>query len=202
MSTQVQNVKINIIRITRFLFTLLCYVSAIFSGFAFFDALQVRNIESADNEQFGRIAKSANLKYRSANELEAIAQKAVSLSPPLLELAEEANHLLMTMTENCLNCENRIVFLDQYEDGRLDDTGLKSLERSFDLSPYGKESMMKWRLEIAAHHWDDLSPELRKAALRQITALAQRKVDRQWLTYQFKTDVSQIQDRISRLHEL
>ena len=177
----------------------ICSLGTVFATISFSQAINARHIDMADDSQFARVASRANVDRKSIVELESLAQKAISANPPQIDLAKEANEYLLQQKKACLSCENRTVFLDQFENGRLTNIGITALARSYELSPYGEEELMKWRLGIAAHHWSDLDEDLRKATLRQITALAQRKVNRQWLVYQFETDIPEIRERITRL---
>jgi len=145
------------------------------------DFNKARKIEAMTNVQFGSYLSKLNVQDASTRSLEAIANKALTLSPPDLDTAEKANSRLLQVKSSCLNCQNRIVFIDIAQNDRLTEFGLTALRRSYFLSPYGDEEIMKWRLDLSSEYWENLDEDLKKSALSQITALTQTRENRVWL---------------------
>ena len=199
IGAQVRPFRFRLIRLSRVLMMIICVIAALASVRAFFNNVNARQIELVGNDAFVAMAAEVNLKRQSTVELEALAQRALDVDPPNIDFAAEANAELYRRLRSCLSCENRTVFIEQFRNGKLTDIGRAALSKSYQLSPYGDEELMKWRLEISTHHWSDLDEEQRKATLRQITALAQSKENREWILSELETDVPEILERLDRL---
>ena len=191
--------RFRLIQLSRLLIMILFIVATLAALLAFFNTVSARQIETLDDLAFTEKIKSLNVKRQSSVELEALAQRALDANPPHVEFAEQANTELAQRVTPCLSCENRIVFIDQYNNNALTERGRQALSRSYQLSPYGDEELMKWRLEISARHWANLDEEQRKATLRQITALAASPEHREWVISDFQTSVPDILARVNRL---
>lgn len=164
----------------------------------FLDTLYVKKIETLNQQSFRELVVTVNLDRMSLPALEAFAAKALEISPPEIVASAAATKLLMKSDATCLNCQNRIVFFDLTKNLALTETGLTALKNSFELSPYGDENLMKWRLEVASEYWSNLDDDLKKSALSQVTGLSQSRKNREWLK-EFSTEVEEIAKRVARL---
>lgn len=61
----------------------------------------------------------------------------------------------------------RLAYIDWLAHGRLTAEGLKWLERSYDVAPFGPETSF-WRVRFAWETWADLTPELRKQVADEV----------------------------------
>ena len=199
LGSQVRPMRFRLIQLSRLLVMALFIVAALAALIAFFNTVSARQIETLDDLAFAEKIKSLKVKRQSSAELEALAQRALDTYPPQIDFAEQANTELARRVTPCLSCENRIVFIDQYKNNALTERGLQALSRSYLLSPYGDEELMKWRLQISSRHWANLDEEQRKATLRQITALAASPEHQEWVVSDFQTSVPDILVRVNRL---
>jgi hypothetical protein len=157
-----------------------------------------RKIEVLSDTDFAEYILSVNYQSMSIEALDAIATKALSLTPPNVEIAQTATREIMKHTENCLDCEGRIVFMDLTKNQKLTQEGLVALSKTYELSPYGETEFMKWRLQVSSKFWNDLDEDLRKSALTQITALSQGREERKWLQ-SLPTEIDAIKKRLEVL---
>ncbi len=176
----------------------LFFVGALVALFSFSNALSAQALQNSADEEFRLSTDSLNLSRASVSELTVIADRAINLRPKNLSLAAEANSNIIRKRKNCVKCKYMSAYLDDSEHGFLTETGLDALSQSYNLSPYGKLGLMKGRLEISNRNWGRLDEEHRKAALRQITAIAQHPEGRNWLK-EFEAAPAPINERISRL---
>lgn len=61
----------------------------------------------------------------------------------------------------------RLAYIDRLAHGRLTADGLKWLERSYDVAPFGPETSF-WRVRFCWENWDSLTPELRKQVADEV----------------------------------
>ena len=181
----------------RLAIAFLC-IGAIWSLTNFLNVIKAKSISSLSPEAFNQLSAKFDATSKPVVILEAFAKRALDSNPPEIDASERATQQILARGRPCLNCQNRLVFIDIIRNDDLTSSGLSALSRSFQLSPYGDAKLMKWRLTIASKYWNQLDDHLRKSALSQITALAQNGASRQWLS-QFNTDIVDIKKRIERL---
>ena len=193
-----KNIRVTMLRVVRYLIAAVFLIAGVAALTSFFGQISARKIENTDHDEFWQIAEKTNLNRANVFELEAIAQRALETSPPIIHLSEEANAHLRRRLNTCLTCENRTVFIELYNHNRLTTAASEALSKSFQLSPYGELELMQWRLEICNQFWNQLNEDQRKAALMQITAIAQEREADQWLR-DFENPVRPIAERLDRL---
>ena len=163
--------------------------------------LEIRNvnqIKTMPEEAFREALTSDFPKRASQGRLIAITDRAVALTPPALEIAKRAAQASTSLQKPCLSCEMHLAYIDVLENGTLTADGKNALLRSYELSPYGPEDVMQWRLRLSSSYWSVLSKDLQQRALMQITALSESRKGKRWLLG-YNTDVNAIQARINLL---
>lgn len=173
-------------------------VGAFYSFTNFMHVLKANQVSNLNDLSFMELSSNINLDEEHILVLESYAKRALKITPPELDKIRQATLRILKDDPSCLNCYNRIVFIDIIQNDALSTTGIDALSRSFKLSPYGDTELMKWRLSLSSKYWNELDEPLQKSAISQITALAQGRVERQWLR-DFETDIIKIRQRIELL---
>ena len=118
---------------------------------------------------------------------DAYAARAIEPDIADLEFAGRATRAAIEREPRLVAAWNRLVWLDLAEHGQLTDAGQAALAQSFYLAPYGERNMLRWRLQIAASAWDQLTELNRRGIRLQLGAQAIR--DRRWL-HRFSSETS------------
>jgi len=155
----------------------------------------INSIYEMNDKEFLNQYTEFNLTAKSYKKYDAIGEKFLTVSPPNLELSKRATLKALTLRPTCLSCETRLVYIDIMNNNGLTEFGLKHLEKSFDISPYGASDIMRWRLQVSDAYWSILPDTLRELSLSQITALAENPKDRRWLK-EFKPNSMEIKQRL------
>ncbi len=95
----------------------------------------------------------------------------------------------------------RLAYIDaSSHGGRLTADGLGDVQHSYTFSPYDRDIGV-WRLEFLYDHWDELNPDIRKAALEE-TAGLWGLPSRQAQIRQFPVQVSNAAGRLAVIFEI
>lgn len=105
---------------------------------------------------------------------------------------------MLELKRPCLDCYNRIILYDLIRHTELTNTGMEALRRSYKLSPYGEDRLMKRRLKLSSTFWHMLDGDLKQSALNQISVLSNNIKNREWL-WNLKTDIPEIKEQIDIL---
>jgi len=111
---------------------------------------------------------------------DAYAARAIEADVADFEFAERASLAAIDREPRLVTAWNRLVYLDLAQNGRLTDAGQEALSRSLYLNPYSSQDIIRWRLQIAASAWSQLTDLNRREVLSQLHYQAVR--DRRWLT--------------------
>jgi len=196
--TNLQQYRFKFLTISKNISIAILAIGFLFSIRYIFDFNKVRQIETMNGPEFRQFVETYNFQRGSVRTLNAVAKKALETTPEDIGTSEKANREILKKQNDCLDCQNRIVFFDLSKNDQLTAAGLEALHSSYELSPYGDVELMKWRLEISSNFWSDLDEDLQKSSLTQITALSQFQKGRYWLR-SFETDVASIKSRVQRL---
>lgn len=114
------------------------------------------------------------------------------LSPRALEQARQETWAALNQSPVDDAAWLRLAYLDRLQHPALTATGLKGLERSYDVAPFGPE-VSAWRVRFALENWPALTPDLRRQVLRE--------VELQWPTHRgrYAAMVRQTSDPAGRL---
>lgn len=75
--------------------------------------------------------------------------------------------LLLSPYEN--NARLRLAYIDAVRNGRLSAAGVAELKRTYDLIPVDP-NVGAWRLRFSLEHWDELTPDTRRAVYDEAMA--------------------------------
>lgn len=93
-----------------------------------------------------------------------------ALTPARLAAAEGAANAALRIAPTHAGAWIDLAFVDSVRNGgRLSAVGLKALQKSYDFEPLGPD-VSPWRLKFDFEHWDQLTPELRTAAIDEAAA--------------------------------
>ena len=91
----------------------------------------------------------------------------------------------------------RLAYIDASTQRPVSEDAQNALLKTYDLSPYGEVDEMQWRLQFGNEVWDELSDELKRLTLTQITALSfEGWNEQQWLKAFARTAHPDIKARI------
>lgn len=119
-------------------------------------------------------------KFATSSHYEAIAAKAMSLSPPDYKLAQAASIKVLKQEPTNIAAWNRLALIDIADDGQLSRAGISYLEKSYLLAPYGDLMLMTWRTDFASQIWPALPDRLQQKTLRQIPVIAEHGSSWEW----------------------
>lgn len=81
-----------------------------------------------------------------------------------------------------------LAYADSLKPQGLGASGIQALQRSYDFEPLGPD-VSEWRLAFAFEHWDQLTPEIRAAALNELEA--------RWKREERRKALNELPDRIA-----
>ncbi|NNC38838.1 MAG: hypothetical protein HKO02_15375 [Hyphomonadaceae bacterium] len=192
-----QQYRFKFLTITKNLFIVILGFGFILTVINILDFNKARRIEMMNGPEIRQFVNEYKVERASLRSLMAVAKKTLEVNPQEIDASEKATSAILNKKKNCLDCYNRIVFFDIYRNEDITPVGLRALHSSYDLSPYGAEDLMKWRLEVSSKFWEKFDDDLKKYSLTQITALSQHQQGRFWLR-NFETDVEEIKERVGR----
>ncbi|MFC4726491.1 O-antigen ligase family protein [Glycocaulis abyssi] len=117
---------------------------------------------------------------------DAYAARAIAADIGDLDFAHRATLAAIDREPRLVTAWNRLVYLDLVRNGYLTGAGQEALAQSYYLIPYGSRDVARWRLQIAASAWEQLTSLNRSGVRLELSAQAIR--DRRWLQ-QFAAEV-------------
>lgn len=184
--------------IQKYLIALSFLILALYGVYQLYGLVTLQRIKTLPAAQFRHEFVSIDSLKKPQYIYTAIAQRALNLVPPDLALARKANQKASYFSRPCLDCQMQLAYIDWLESGHLTQNGLMALQKSYQIAPYGTTEMMFWRLQISNQNWESLTPDLKRAALQQFTALAQSRQGRRSL-HKLRSHIPEILERQNRL---
>lgn len=195
---RLQQYKFQFLRLTKMLAIGLMLVAIIWTYRTFLNLSNARKLQELPDRKFLQAVRYLHFEDLPIESLHIIASRSLELKPLNIDISERANRQLLNLPRACLDCQSRTIFYNLTRNARLTDTGLGALRNSFELSPYGDENLMKWRLKLSSNFWNTLDDNLRKSALSQVTALSEDTDNHEWLR-NLNTNVPELKTRIAVL---
>ncbi len=100
------------------------------------------------------------------------AQAELMKDEPNLDIAEAHTREALKFSPARTASWARLADINVRRHGALTPEGLSALNKSFTVSPFGAIPFQRWRLRFAINHWDELDDNTRRAAIRQVHAIA------------------------------